>query len=39
MSMMTLLFEKFHIVSLKLAKLLYIVSDRCVVILYCMLLF
>jgi len=33
------LFEKLHIVSLKSAKLLYIVSDRCIVILYCMFLF
>ena len=29
------LFEKFHIVSLKSAKLLYIVSDRCIVCLSC----
>jgi len=32
------LFEKLHIVSLKSAKLLYIVSDRCIAILYCMFL-
>jgi len=30
---------KHYIVSLKSAKLLYIVSDRCIVILYCMFLF
>jgi len=31
-------FEKLYIVSLRSAKLLYIVSDRCIVILYCMFL-
>jgi len=35
----SLLFEKLYIISLKSAKLLYIVSDRCIVILYCMFLF
>ena len=33
------MFEKLYIISLKSATLLYIVSDRCIVILYCMFLF
>jgi len=39
LSCLTVLFEKLYIISLKSAKLLYIVIDRCIVILYCMFLF